>query len=50
MSAKYQRIAREIALTLGSRDAGTQLPTEDQLCAQCAFRRPTVLSALALLE
>lgn len=50
VSAKYQRIAREIALTLGGRDAGTRLPTEAQLCAQYACSRQTVRSALALLE
>ncbi len=46
MSAKYQRIAREIALSLGS----AKLPTEAQLCSQYACSRQTVRSALALLE
>ena len=46
MSAKYQRIAREIALSLGS----AKLPTEAQLCSRYVCSRQTVRSALALLE
>ncbi len=50
MSAKYQRIARELEMLLLSSAAPARLPTEAQLCHQYACSRQTVRSALSLLE
>lgn len=50
MSAKYQRIARELEMRLYSSGVPAKLPTEAQLCQQYACSRQTVRSALSLLE
>lgn len=50
MSAKYQRIAQALELSVRSGSMDEKLPTEAQLCAQFGCSRQTVRSALALLE
>lgn len=50
MNPKYQRIAKDLELSIRSGEAPDKLPTEAQLCGRYECSRQTIRAALALLE